>query len=613
MYEFEKSRNVSKTNIRIGGASGYWGDSAMATPQLLKSGDLAGDLAGDLDYLVYDYLAEVTMSIMARARAQDPKMGYARDFISVVLKQNLGEIARQNVKVISNAGGVNPTACGEAARALIAEQGLDLKVAVVLGDDLIDQKDSVTAKEMFSGEAFPDPENLVSINAYLGAFPIAKALAEGADIVITGRSVDSAVTLGACIHEFGWGPNDVDYLSGGTLAGHLLECGPQATGGNFTDWHLAVETIDTIGYPICEVHPDGSFDITKPPGTGGIVNVGTVSAQMIYEIGDPQAYIVPDVVCDFSGVAINQVSSDRVNVSGAKGYPATDSYKVSATFSDGWRAGSYMTFYGVDARRKGQAFAEATFKRARTVLRASNLGDFTDTSIEILGADSQFGSHGRADDTREVVVKYAAWHPDKAGIGILLKEAAGMGLSSPPGLSGFFGTRAKPSPVVRLFSFLIPKDDLGIEIDFGDRRTSFDAGTDATTGPADMKRPEIPSAPSSGDEMVTVPLIELAWGRSGDKGNNANVGIIARKAEYMPYIWAALNEDAVADRFSHFLEGGVERFYLPGPNAINFFLHNVLGGGGVASLRNDALAKGYAQILLDHPIPISKQIAEDLT
>ena len=599
-----KSRKVSETNIRIGGASGYWGDSAMATPQLLKS--------GNLDYLVYDYLAEVTMSIMARARAQDQNMGYARDFITSVLKQNLGEIDRQGVKVISNAGGVNPQSCGEAARALIAEQGLDLKVAVILGDDLIDQKDNITATEMFSGETFPDPENLVSINVYLGAFPIAQALAEGADIVITGRSVDSAVTLGACIHEFGWSQKDLDQLAGGTLAGHLLECGPQATGGNFTDWHLAVETMDTIGYRICDLRPDGSFDVTKPPGSGGIVNVGTISEQMIYEIGDPQAYIVPDVVCDFSGVSISQTSDDQVSVSGARGYPATDSYKVSATFGDGWRAGAYMTFYGIDAKRKGQGFADATFKRARTALRASNLGDFIETSVEILGADSQFGSHGRADDTREVVVKYAAWHPDKAGIGTFLKEAAGMGLSSPPGLSGFFGTRAKPSPVVRLFSFLIPKNDLAIEIDFGDRKIAFEAWPDDLPT-IDAERPEVPAAPVESDDMVTVPLIDLAWGRSGDKGNNANVGIIARKPEYMPYIWVALDEAAVADRFSHFLEGEVERFYLPGPNAINFFLHNVLGGGGVASLRNDALAKGYAQILLDHPIPILKHIVEDLT
>ncbi len=421
---------MSEKIIRIGGASGYWGDSAMATPQFLAME--SGAEGSGVDYLVYDYLAEITMSIMARARAKDANAGYARDFVTVVLKQNLAEIARQGVKVISNAGGVNPHACGAAARALIAEQGLDLKVAVILGDDLLAQKEQLTATEMFSGESLPDRDRLASVNAYLGAFPIAQALAEGADIVITGRSVDSAVTLGACIHEFGWAADEWDKLSGGTLAGHLLECGPQATGGNFTDWHLVVDSIDTIGYPIGEVRENGGFDLVKPAGTGGTVSVGTVSEQMIYEIGDPQAYIVPDVVCDFSAVNITQTAPDRVNVTGARGYPATDSYKVSATYGDGWRGGTLMTFYGIDADKKAQGFANGAFKRARAALRASNLGDFTETSVEVLGSESQFGEHRRIDGAREVVLKFAAKHPEQAGIATLLKEATGLGCPASP-------------------------------------------------------------------------------------------------------------------------------------------------------------------------------------
>ncbi len=595
---------MSDKIIRIGGASGYWGDSGMATPQFLK--------AGGIDYIVYDYLAEITMSIMARARAKDPNAGYARDFVSVVMKQNLSEIARQGVKIISNAGGVNPRACGEALRALITDQGLDLKVAVVLGDDLIEQKDKLSPTEMFSGESFPDPARLASVNAYLGAFPIAQALGKGADIVITGRSVDSAVTLGACIHEFGWSAEEWDKLSGGTLAGHLLECGPQATGGNFTDWHLVVDNMDTVGYPIGEVSPDGSFDVIKAEGTGGTVSVGTVSEQMIYEIGDPQAYIVPDVVCDFSGVEISQTAEDRVHVAGAKGYTATDTYKVSATYGDGWRGGTLMTFYGIDADKKARGFATNAFKRARTALRASNLGDFTETSVEILGAESQFGDHRRISGAREVVLKFAAKHPEQAGIGILLKEATGLGLATPPGLSGFSGARAKPSPVVRLFSFLIPKNELGIQIDFGDREFTFERPATETFADSMIQRPGSPSAPTKDGDMVEIPLIDLAWGRSGDKGNKANVGIIARQAEYLPYIWAALSEEVVSDRFSHFLEGDTERFLMPGSNAINFLMDEILGGGGVASLRSDAQGKGYAQILLDHPISIPKAMAENL-
>jgi len=593
--------------VRIGGASGYWGESSMATPQFLA--------AGGLDYVVYDYLAEITMSIMARARAKDPAAGFARDFVSVVLKQNLAEIARQGVKIISNAGGVNPRSCGAAVRTMIAEQGLDLKVAIVEGDDLLGRANDLSQrapKEMFSGDGFPDPAKLASVNAYLGAFPIAEALAEGADIVITGRSVDSAVTLGACIHEFGWSAEDWDCLSGGTLAGHILECGPQTTGGNFTDWHQVVDGIDRIGYPIGEIAADGSFVVSKPKDTGGIVTVGTVSEQMVYEIGDPQAYIVPDVVCDFSAVEISQEGPDRVRVQGARGYPATDTYKVSATYADGFRGGSLMTFYGIDADKKARGFADAIFARAGAALRASNLGDYTETSVEVLGAESQYGDARRIRGAREVVLKFAAKHPEQAGVAILLKEATGLGLATPPGLSGFAGARARPSPVVRLFSFLIAKHDVAVTIDFGDREKTFEPAATAVFDAGAITRPVAPAEPARDTETVDVPLVDLAWGRSGDKGNKANIGIIARKPDYLPYISAALTEAVVAGRFAHFLEGGVERFMMPGSNAMNFLLHEVLGGGGVASLRNDAQGKGYAQLLLDQPIEIPKKMAESL-
>ncbi len=598
---------ASKETIRIGGACGYWGESSMATPQLLA--------AGGLDYIVYDYLAEITMSIMARAFAKDPNAGYAKDFVTVVMQENLAEIARQGVKIVTNAGGVNPRACGQAVRALIANQGLDLKVALVLGDDLIKTGEALSNQgmtEMYSGESFPDLSKLASVNAYLGAFPIAQSLSEGADIVITGRSVDSAVTLGACLHEFGWGEEEWDRLASGTLAGHILECGPQATGGNFTDWHQVVDSIDRIGYPIAEIFSDGSFLLTKPEGTGGIVNVGTVSEQMLYEIGDPQVYIVPDVVCDFSKVEISQDAPNRVRVVGACGYPATETYKVSATYFDGFRGGTLRTFCGMAADKKAAGFAQAVFTRARHALQNSNLSDFTETSVEVLGAESQYGQSKKIADSREVVLKFAARHPEQAGIRLLLQEATGLGLATPPGGSGFSGNRAKPSPVVRLFSFLIPKKEVPIQIDLGQQEIEFIPKQTAVFDANAIQRPFSSENASDASEMVAVPLVDLAWGRSGDKGDKANIGIIARKAEYLPYILETLTEEVVAQRFAHFLEGSVERFLMPGANAVNFLLHDVLGGGGVASLRNDAQAKGYAQLILDHPIQVPKKMAEAL-
>jgi len=598
---------MNEGRIRIGGASGYWGDAAMATPQLLAD--------GNLDYLVYDYLAEITMSILARARATDSALGYATDFVSAVMKPHLRAIASQGTKVIANAGGVNPRACAEALRVLIAAQGLDLRVAVVLGDDLLSRTEEFAAggtREMFSDEPFPPADRVASINAYLGAFPIARALGEGADIVLTGRCVDSAVTLGACIHAFGWDREDLDRLAQGSLAGHLLECGTQATGGNYTDWEQVVDTLVDAGYPIAEVDASGEFVLTKPADTGGAVTIGTVAEQMLYEIGDPQAYVLPDVVCDFSTVRMEQRGEDRVLVHGARGRPAPDSYKVSATWADGFRGGEVWTYYGRAAETKARRFAETALVRARRALAQRGLSDYRETCIEVIGAEAHYGAARTIGEPREVTLKLAAKHDSAAGIGALFKETVGLALAAPPGLTGFAGGRPKPSPVVRLFSMLIPKSAVDIVVESEGAALPCGDPGGVAFDPATLLRPPPPTPPAAHDACVDVALEKLAWARSGDKGNKANIGVIARRPEYLPWIWAVLDEAAVAARFAHFLEGGVDRFLLPGLPAINFLLHDVLGGGGVASLRNDPQGKGYAQLLLEHPIPVPASLAETL-
>lgn len=367
---------MAKT-LKIGGASGFWGESTSAAAQLLA--------VPGLDFLVFDYLAEITMSIMARARLKDPSKGYAVDFVDTVMAQNLADIAAKGTRVIANAGGVNPRACATALEALIAKQGLSLRVGIVEGDDLADRAAEFTDQaEMFSARPFPDPGKIASINAYLGAFPIAAALDGGADIVITGRWVDSAVTLGACIHHFGWGIDGPDLLAAGSLAGHLLECGPQSTGGNFTDWEQAGD-IANIGYPVAEISADGSFTLTKPRGTSGIVSPLSVGEQMLYEIGDPRAYALPDVICDLSHVTLTQTGPDRVAVRGAKGRAPSGQLKVSATWQDGWRTGQVFQFNGRDATAKAHAFAQAGLDRTRARLKAVGLGDFDEVSIETFG------------------------------------------------------------------------------------------------------------------------------------------------------------------------------------------------------------------------------------
>ncbi|MEP3225299.1 MAG: acyclic terpene utilization AtuA family protein [Parasphingorhabdus sp.] len=596
--------------ILIGGASGFWGESDMAVPQFLQ----AGQNGQRLDYIVFDYLAEITMSILARARSKNPDLGYATDFVSGVVKPHIHALAEQGIKLISNAGGTNPMACAAAVRAAIAEAGLDLSVAVVTGDDLTDRAaEFAEHREMFSHEAFPDPQAIASINAYLGAFPIAAALDQGADIVITGRCVDSAVTLAACIHEFGWQPDDWNQLAGGSLAGHILECGPQATGGNFTDWEAIADNMDNAGYPIAEIAADGSFIAAKPKNTGGLVNIGTIGEQMLYEIGDPQAYILPDVICDFSQVNLQQIDRDRVAVSGVIGLPAPDHYKTCATYADGWKLVAPFFFIGMDAKRKADSFAANALKRTRAKLRASNAGDFDDVLIETLGDDNHFGDFGTAPNTREVVLKIGVKHRDPKAAMLLLKEATGMGLATPPGLALFAGGRPKPTPVVRLFSMLIAKSQVSVTLAVGEDSQDFGIASGVPFDAASIVRAEPPSLPDCGEAMCEVPLITLAWGRSGDKGDKSNIGILPRDKIFAPWIWSALNEDIVRRRFAHFMQdpdspGSVERFFMPGTGAINFLLHDILGGGGVASMRNDPQGKSYAQILLATPVSVPQSL-----
>ena len=596
--------------IRIGGATGYWGEADLALPQFLAE--------ANLDFIVFDYLAEITMSIMARAKAGDPEKGYATDFVSGVVAPHLDSIAQSGIKLISNAGGVNPEACGAAIRHLVDTAGLSLKVAVVTGDDLMPRLDALLdaqPREMFSGDRPPPRESIASANVYLGAFPIAQALDQGADIVITGRCVDSAVTLGACIHRYGWEPGDLDLLAAGSLAGHLIECGPQATGGNYTDWHEVADTLHEVGYPIAEIDGDGSFVITKPAGTGGCVTIGSVGEQLLYEIGDPAAYELPDVVCDFTEVSLEQVGIDRITVKGARGRGVPECYKASITWADGWRAGMVGFYVGAHAADKARIFADEALQRARRKLSAMNAPDYVDVSVEVIGDESHWGESARYVRSREVAVKIACRHEDRRATDLLMRELAGVGLGAPPGFCAFAGTRPKSSPVIRLFSVLVDRKLIDVQVHTAEQSMPFNMNMSAELLPATQSvgsASQFPAMPDTDANLVEVPLEKLAWARSGDKGDKANIGVMARKSDFFPWIVAILTESYVASRFSHFMASSeIDRFVLPGLPALNFVLHNVLGGGGIASLRNDPQAKGFAQILLDTPVKVPESLLED--
>ena len=584
--------------VRIGGASGFWGDSSVGAPQLVQ--------LGNVDYLVFDYLAELTMSILAAARARDPELGYATDFVSVTMKAVLKDVAAQGIRVISNAGGVNPGACAKALAALAVEQGLELKIAVVQGDDvmpLLPQLRAQGATGFESGAALP--AKLLTANAYLGALPVKQALDAGAQVVITGRCVDSAVTLGALMHEFGWDAQDYERLAQGSLAGHIIECGCQATGGLHTDWE-SVPDWAHIGYPVIECSADGSFVATKPPGTGGLVNTAVISEQILYEIGDPRRYLLPDVTCDFSQVTLQQQGADRVLVQGARGMPPGPAYKVSATYMDGFRCSAQLTIVGIDAARKAQRTGEAILERTRELLAAQGLGGYSRTLIEVLGSEQgNYGPHARGGAVREAVLRVAVMHPQPAALELFAREIAPAGTSWSPGTTGADG-RPRPVPAIKQFAFLLDKGLLTPEVVMGGNVVPVRVPTgQSAVAAADGAEP--PRAGGSGPlpiETVEVPLVRLAWGRSGDKGDTSNIGIVARRPEWLPLLREQLTEERVAAWLAHLVRGTVRRYEVPGLHALNFVCTQALDGGGMASLRNDPLGKGMAQILLTMPVRI---------
>jgi hypothetical protein len=582
--------------VRIGGASGAWGDSPRAIPQLLRAAP---------DYLMMDYLAEVTMSLLARARMKNPDHGYPPDFVGY-LKPWLKEIAAKGIKVVSNAGGVNPAGCKAALEAACAEAGVALRVGMIEGDDVLPWIDDLrgTIREQVTGAELP--ERLLTANAYLGALPIAAAFDAGADIVVTGRCADSALALGVLCHEFGWARDDYDRLAAGSLVGHLLECGPQATGGNHTDWR-EVPGWEDIGYPIAECSADGSFVLAKPDGTGGLITPGVVAEQTLYEIGDPAAYILPDVIADFSGVTVAQVGPNRVRVSGARGTAPTASYKVSATYQDGYRAVATVSIVGPDAVAKAEKTAQALIDRATLIFAERDLPGFTETHVEPLGGEAAYGSLSRGRASREVLLRLVVSHPDAKALDLFARELGSMGLSTAPGVTGIFGGRPKPSPVVRLYTFFIDKAAMPVP-----RVTIGDAPAFGVAVPLDGQAvpPSVEAAiadAATGD-LVDISLGRLAFARSGDKGDSANIAIIARSPELVETIRREVTVERMAAMFPDDVSGRVRRFEAPGLHAFNFLLEGALGGGGMASMRIDPQGKAYGQRALEMTIRVAPHL-----
>src|SRR5437870_8559236 len=442
-----------KKRVRIAAGQGFWGDLPDAPARQVQD--------GPIDYLMLDYLAEVTMSIMQKQRARDPKSGYARDFVPL-MKQIFAACVERDIKVVANAGGVNVEGCADAVRDVARELGLTgkTKIGIVTGDDILDRIDDLFARgidlqNMDTREPLSSVRDRIqSANAYLGAAPIVESLNKGAQIVITGRATDTGLTLGPMIHEFGWAADDWDKLAAGTIAGHIIECGAQCSGGNCQYEWQSIPNLAEVGFPIAEASADGTFVITKHEKSGGRVNVPSVKEQLVYEMGDPREYITPDCIADFTTVQLAEDGADRVRVFGIKGRPATDSLKVSISYSAGYKAIGTLVYAWPDAYAKAKA--------ADRILRArlDRLGlRFNQILTEFVGANATHGPLAGTppSDLAEVQLRIGVRGYDRKAVERFTKEIAPLMLTGPPGVTGFAGGRPKVAVSVAYWPALIPK------------------------------------------------------------------------------------------------------------------------------------------------------------
>jgi Acyclic terpene utilisation family protein AtuA len=439
--------------IRIANGSAFWGDSQEAPLQLLRG--------GPLDYLTLDYLAEITMSILQKQRARDPRAGFATDFLGVI-KRGARDIVERGVKVVANAGGINPEGCAQAVASVMqaAGQAGRVKIGVVTGDDIMPRLDELLERgiaftNLDTGETLQVIRSQVqSANVYFGAFPIADALCRGAGIVITGRCNDAALALGPMINEFGWKADDWDRLSAGTIAGHVIECGAQCTGGNCqADWESTPNFAD-IGYPVIETEPDGAFVVTKHPRTGGRVSVASVTEQLLYEIGDPRSYITPDCIADFTTIQIAQQGPDRVRLAGIKGRAATESYKVSISYAAGYKAVGTLVYSWPDAYRKAKA-ADRILRE-----RFDRIGlKFDAVHSDLVGVNATHGAMAGepSPDIAEVVLRIGVRGQDKTAVERFTRELAPIALNGPPSVTGLGAGRPKAEEIIAYWPALVPK------------------------------------------------------------------------------------------------------------------------------------------------------------
>ncbi len=588
-----------KKKIRIGNAGGYWGDDLDALRRQL--------LGGPLDYITMDFLAEITMSILRKQQLKNPALGYAGDFLTQ-LETCLPLIVEKNVRVINNAGGINPVGLGRQILALARKMGFDLKVGVVYGDDISNRLYELTAAgekftNMETGEDFTDVRRrITSANVYLGAEPVVAALDAGCQIVVTGRVTDTGLTLAPMIHEFGWAMDDWDKMAAGIAAGHIIECGAQASGGNITDWQ-EVPSFHKMGYPIIEMHDSGEFYVTKHKRTGGLVNEKSVKEQLVYEMGDPAQYISPDGVTFFDTIKVAEAGSDRVKISGVRGGPAPEMFKVSMAYDDGWKAEGEILVCGPEIRKKAAAVAEIFWAKVGH--------EFEQTSTALVGAASSWPDTVAGCPPNEIYLRFGVRDHDLAKINDFSKALPALILAGPSGMAVSTQGRPRPRQVVAYWPALMRRDGVTAKI------LTFD--TDCSE---DFREIEFPirgdiGEPVKSDEphqrrkpwkfdgpLKEVQLRRLCYARSGDKGDTCNIGVLARSPKVYDWMVAKLTPAVVKKFFKGRVFGKVSRYELNNLEGLNFLLEQSLGGGGTTSLLVDPQGKTMSQALLEMKVKV---------
>lgn len=598
-----------KQKIRIGNSGGFWGDDLSAFKRQLEK--------GNLDYLTMDFLAEITMSILRKQQMRSPELGYVTDFVDQVI-ENAALIKEKGVKIISNAGGMNPLGCASKIVSELKKQNISFKIAIIEGDNILDQLDDIFAsdvslKNMETGEDFQLIQSKVqSANAYLGLPPLVQALKAGAEIVIAGRVTDTSITMAPMVYEFDWELNDWDKLASGLVAGHIIECGAQSTGGNFTDWHL-INNWDNFGYPIAEVYPDGTFFIEKTPESGGLVSINTVKEQLVYEMGNPSSYISPDVIADFRSIRLEDAGENRVKVYGCKGFPSTPFLKVSMAYKDGFSAFGSIIISGPDALEKARKFDTIFWKRLNI--------SFAKQNTEFVGFNACHLNLAKQLEPDEILLRFNVYDENRENLIEFSKNIAPLILSGPPGVA-VTGGRPRVMNVMTYWPALIPKDIIHTSVSFlNDEGYVYQTNTlksklgYESTELQEADKPEIAEKPLpslfSKREGKKVLFSDLCLARSGDKGDTSNIGVIARNAAIYDYLKENLTAGDIKFLFSQHCKGPVSKFHLDNLHAFNFLLESSLDGGGTKSLMIDAQGKTFAQALLNQEVYIPNYLITD--